>query len=74
MLKTDYLKNAQKQVIGGREINFVRCDRYGNLLSAKQLEEMNFTNSVIDGVVSEVAGRISAETLDGLYSTGFFTD
>lgn len=69
----DYLKNAEKQIIGGREISFVRCDRFGNVLSSEQLAQIKFTNEVIDRVVSEVSGRISAETAEDLYSHGITT-
>ncbi|NCC67136.1 MAG: hypothetical protein EOM14_02910 [Clostridia bacterium] len=69
----DYLKNAEKQIIGGREISFVRCDRFGNVLSKEQLAQIEFSNEVIDRVVSEVSGRISAETVSDLYSQGITT-
>jgi hypothetical protein len=69
----DYLKNAEKQIIGGREISFVRCARFGNVLSSEQLAQIKFTNEVIDRVVSEVSGRISAETAEDLYSRGITT-
>lgn len=70
----DYLKDAQKQIIGGREISFVRCDAMGNILSAEQLAQLQFSNEVIDRVVSEVSGRISDETAGSLYAQGIVTD
>lgn len=64
----DYLKDAHKQKINGREISFVRCDSMGNILSDEQLAQIQFSNEVIDRVVGEVAGRLSAETTEGLYT------
>ena len=72
----DYLKNAERHIIDGREICFVRCDRLGNEIPAEKLREMNFSNSTIDRIVTDVAERISSETpaADGVYTGGFLTE
>lgn len=68
----DYLKNAQSQMIDGRQLNFIRCDRDGNELSPEALAQMNFTNSTIDRIVTETAGKLGAPLgSDGSYSDGF---
>lgn len=72
----DYLKNAERHIIDGREISFIRCDRFGNEIPAERLREMNFSNSTIDRIVTDVAQRISAETpvTEDVYTGGFMTE
>lgn len=72
----DYLKNAERHVVDGRQISFIRCDKFGNEIPTEKLKAMNFTNSTIDKIVTDVAERISAEapTADGIYTAGFLTE
>lgn len=72
----DYMKNAERHIIDGREIFFVRCDKFGNEIPAEKLREMNFSNSIIDRTVTDVADRISAEpsVVEGVYTGGFMRE
>lgn len=67
----DYLKNADRRIIDGHEISFVRCDRFGNEIPADKLREMSFSNSTIDRIVSDVAERVAN---DGSFTQNISTD
>ncbi len=68
----DYLKNAKKIMVDGRQLSFIRCDRDGNEIPPERLAEMNFTNSTIDELVTGTAMRIGMETdSGGEYTQGF---
>lgn len=72
----DYMNNSERHIIDGHQISFIRCDRLGNEIPSEKLREMNFTNSTIDRIVTDVAERISAEapTPEGAFTTGFMTE
>ena len=40
------------------ELRFLRCDKDGNEIPMDVLRNLNYTNSTIDKIVSETAGRI----------------
>ena len=67
----DYLRNAERRIIDGHEISFVRCDKFGNEIPAEKLKEMSFSNSTIDRIVSDVAGRVAN---DGIFTQDISTD
>lgn len=67
----DYIKNADRRIIDGHEICFVRCDRFGNEISAEKLKEISFSNFTIDRIVSDVALRMSG---DGAVAENIFND
>lgn len=55
----DYMKHAKRETIGGEELIFVRCDKEGNVIPEERIRELNYTNSTIEKIVTEVAGRIN---------------
>lgn len=65
----DYLAHAESRSIDGRQLNFIRCDKNGTVLSDEELRGLNVTNSTIEALVGEVSARISlnAEN-DGAFS------
>lgn len=68
----DYMKNAEKQKVDGAQLSFIRCDKDGNVLSLEALAGMNFTNSTIDRIVTQTAGRLgSFPEADGSFTDGF---
>lgn len=67
----DYPKNAERRIIDGREISFIRCDKFGNEIPAEILKKMNFSNTTIDRIVSDVAERMAG---DGPVAENFFND
>jgi len=71
----DYLKHAKRKTIGGEELIFIRCDKDGNVIPEETLRNLSITNSTIERIVSEVAGRISGGTVseDGVFSEGIIT-
>lgn len=55
-------------------LRFIRCDRDGNEIPPEALARMNFTNSTIERLVTEAAGRLGySEGGDGSFSEGIFT-
>ena len=70
----DYMKNAEKRYVDGRELSFIRCDKDGNEIPPEKLAEMNFTNTTIQKLVTETAGRLGIEQ-DGAggFEGGFTT-
>ena len=75
-LNMDYLKNGKRKTIGGRELTFIRCDKDGNVISEDALRNLSITNSIIERIVSDVAGRISfdeSSSAEGVFSEGIIT-
>lgn len=68
----DYLKHAKRKTLGSEELIFIRCDKYGNLIPEEKLNELNITNSTIERIVTDVAGRISSDD-EGYFSEGIIT-
>lgn len=68
----DYMKNAERRVIDGRVISFVRCDRFGNEIPAEKLREMSFSNSTIDRIVSDVSERVAND--ETIFTDGFMSE
>lgn len=67
----DYLKNAEKRIIDGRMLSFIRCDKDGNEIPADKLREINFTNPTIDKLVTETAVRMGVEVDEnGIFGVG----
>jgi len=71
----DYLKHAKRKTLGSGELTFIRCDKDGNVIPEEMLTGMSITNSTIERIVTDVAGRISADTSDGesYFSEGIIT-
>lgn len=71
----DYLKHAKRRTVGGDELVFIRCDKDGNVIPEEMLVNFNITNSTIERIVSDVAGRISAGSANGgsSFSEGIIT-
>ena len=61
----DYLKHAKRKTLGREELIFIRCDKDGNVIPEETLNSMSITNSTIERIVTDVAGRISADGKDG---------
>lgn len=69
----DYLKHGKRQTIGGEELVFIRCDKDGNIIPEETLRNLSITNSTIERIVSDVAGRLSSGS-DGMFSEGIITE
>jgi hypothetical protein len=71
----DYLKHAKRKTLGREELIFIRCDKDGNVIPEEMLNNLSITNSTIERIVTDVAGRISAdgESEAGYYSEGIIT-
>lgn len=70
----DNMKNQLPVPLSGTQLRFIRCDRDGNEIPPETLAGMNFTNSTIDRLVTETAGRLGAVTGgDGIFSDGIVT-
>lgn len=71
----DYLKHAKRKTLGREELIFIRCDKNGNVIPEETLNSMSITNSTIERIVTDVAGRISADGTDGgnYFSEGIIT-
>ena len=54
----DYLTHAARRTIDGRELNFIRCDGDGNVLTDRELAALSVTNPTIDSIVSLASSRI----------------
>ncbi|MEG0778642.1 MAG: hypothetical protein RR147_02595 [Oscillospiraceae bacterium] len=73
----DYMKNAKRRTFGSEELVFIRCDRDGNIIPEEKLPNLKITNSTIERIVTEVAGRISADSAlsaEGIFSEGIATN
>ena len=72
----DYLKHAKRRTVGSEELVFIRCDKDGNVIPAEMLSNLNITNSTIERIVTDVAGRISAGSAEGepYFSEGIISD
>lgn len=72
----DYLKHAKRKTIGREELIFIRCDKDGNIIPEENLRNLGITNSTIERIVSDVAGRITSGPIngDGVYSEGIITN
>lgn len=64
----DYLTHAASRTIDGRELNFIRCDSRGNVLTDEELSALSVTNPTIEGIVSLVSSRISLDSEESAYS------
>ncbi|MDR0952493.1 MAG: hypothetical protein LBM18_06170 [Oscillospiraceae bacterium] len=70
----DYLKDATSIYVDGAKLSFIRCDAEGNELSPEALAARGFTNSTIDSLVTQTAGRLGLFSEDdGSFSDGFIT-
>lgn len=68
----DYMRNAEKRYVDGRELCFIRCDKDGNEISPERLSELNFTNTTIQKLVTETAGRLKGDSEEnGGFTVGF---
>lgn len=72
----DYLKNAERRIINGQEISFIRCDKFGNEIPTEILKKMNFSNSTIDRIVSDVAERMAdgSPVAENFFNDGITTE
>lgn len=70
-----YMKHARRRTVGSDELVFIRCDKDGNIIPDEQLKSFGITNSTIEHIVSDVAGRISSsdESGDGSFSKEIIT-
>lgn len=71
----DYMKHAKRKTIGRDELVFIRCDKDGNIIPEDTLRNLGITNSTIERIVSDVAGRISPSSANGdlMFSEGIIT-
>ncbi|NLH01325.1 MAG: hypothetical protein GX488_05415 [Clostridiales bacterium] len=71
----DYMKHGKRKTIGGQELVFIRCDKDGNVIPEETLRSLGITNSTIERIVGDVAGRIAAggTAPDGTFSDGIIT-
>ena len=72
----DYLKRAKRRTVGSDELVFIRCDKGGNVIPEEMLSNFSITNSTIERIVTDVAGRISSGNADGepYFSKGIISD
>lgn len=72
----DYLKHTKRNTISRDDLIFIRCDKDGNIIPEDSLKNLGITNSTIERIVSDVAGRLSSGSADGevMFSEGIITN